>query len=81
MASETIAKPPILIERCSFCGSTNIAHHIEVNQTADAGRIGLSYHTRFLILGTEKLFADLCDTCGSVLRLSVDTPGKKWVTK
>ena len=81
MASENRAKPPVLVDRCSYCGNTSIVRHIEVTQTADAGRIGLSYHTSFLILGTEKLFADLCDTCGSVIRIAVDTPAKKWVTK
>ena len=81
MASETIAKPPILVDRCSYCEGTSIVRHVRVNQTTDAGRIGLSYETRLLIRGTAPLFADLCDTCGSILRISVDIPGKKWVTK
>jgi hypothetical protein len=81
MTAENATKPPIHVSNCTYCGSTNIARHVRVDQTADAGRIGLSYRTRFLVVGTEALYADLCDDCGSVLRIFVDKVGKQWVVK
>ena len=54
---------------------------MKVDQTADAGRIGISCHTRFFITGTEPIYADLCDDCGSVLRIYVNAIGRKWMTK
>lgn len=72
---------PARVEKCPYCGSANLARRVEVNQTAEAGRIGLGYHTRFLLIGTESLLADLCDECGSVVRLFVEVPARKWVTK
>ena len=70
MAAENVTKPPINVDNCTYCGSTNIVRHVKVNQTADAGRIGLSYRTRFLVVGTEPLYTDLCGDCGSLLRIS-----------
>lgn len=74
-------KPPVIVERCTYCKGTNIVRHVKIDQTADAGRIGLAYKTRFIIDATEQMFADLCDDCGSLLRIFVDTPGRKWRVK
>jgi hypothetical protein len=81
MATEITFKPSVNLEKCTFCGGTNIITHVKIDQTADAGRIGLSYKTRFLVIGIEGLHADLCDDCGSLLRIFIDTAGRKWVTK
>ena len=81
MASETVTKPQVVLEKCPFCGGTQIIRHAKIDQTADAGRIGVAYKTRFIVEATEPLFADLCDDCGSLLRLFVDTPGRKWIAR
>jgi hypothetical protein len=81
MKSEQIPLTPVTINKCIYCSSTNIVHHIEIGQTAEEGRIGLTYKTRFIVQGTERLFADLCDDCGSVVRIFVENIRKKWVTK
>ncbi len=81
MKSDNQPKVPVHVTKCPFCGGSNIVRSTMVDQTADAGRIGLSYHTRFLITGTEPLYADLCDDCGSLIRLFLKEVGKKWATK
>jgi len=81
MVKEEFDMPPINLDCCPYCKSTNIVKHVRIDQTADAGRIGLTYKTRFLISGNEPLFADLCDNCGSLARIFVDKPRKQWVLK
>jgi hypothetical protein len=80
MTSEKRSAPAIGISRCPYCGSSNIVRNILVDQTADAGRIGLAYRVRFRVIIPEQLLTDLCDDCGSVVRTFVRTTGRKWVT-
>lgn len=81
MADEDVYVPPIHLDRCPYCRSTLIIRHVKVDQTADAGNIGLAYKARFLLQIIEPLFADLCDNCGTVLRFFVDKPRRQWVLK
>ncbi len=74
-----MATPP-KVGRCPYCGSQEIAADVIVNQTADAGRIGLAYKTRFLVTGTAALRTELCRSCGSVVRLYVKDTGRDWLT-
>jgi hypothetical protein len=71
---------PPRITRCPHCGSQDIVADVVVTQTADAGRIGLSYRTHFLLTGTAALRTELCRQCGSVVRLYVKETGKNWQT-
>jgi hypothetical protein len=71
----------VRVDLCAHCGSASAVRHVKVDQSVDAGGIGLSYRTRFRIVGMEPLFADLCDECGSIARICIDTPARKWVTK
>lgn len=80
MAQEKRSAPPIIVTRCPYCGSSNIINGIMVDQTADAGRIGLAYRVRFKMVFTEQVLADLCDDCGSLVRIFVRTIGREWVT-
>ncbi len=68
-------------QKCPHCGGSNIVACVRVDQTADAGRIGLAYKTKFFVTVTEPFYADICDDCGTVVRLYVKTPGQKWYTK
>ncbi len=81
MKADDRQKVPVHMGNCIYCGSANIVRNIKIGQTADAGRIGLAYRTRFVVTGMEAVLADLCDDCGSLLRIFVDAPGRKWVTK
>ncbi len=69
---------------CSYCGSREIiaglklAHHIEV------GNVGIRFEAteRFLgafLTGNEPLLADLCQNCGSVVRLHVASTERRWL--
>ena len=68
-------------EKCPHCGGTNITRGIRVSQTAEAGNIGLSYKTKFLIVGTEQLYADVCNNCGTVVRFFVKETDRQWYVK
>ena len=65
--------------KCPHCGSGDVATGLAMNQNADVGSIGLRYKTGFLFLGTEQLYADLCLTCGSVVRFFVKEAKRNWV--
>ena len=63
---------------CSHCGGTTIVRAVRVGKAADVGDIGLSFKTALVLTGTEPLVADLCDSCGTVVRLYVKEVGKRW---
>lgn len=64
---------------CPECGGSEIAQGLRLDQTADAGHIGLSYKAAAIFRATEPLCADLCLKCGTVMRLFVKNPDRKWV--
>jgi hypothetical protein len=68
---------------CWYCGGTDLVRRVEVGQTAEAGRIGLSYRGPGLlgvhVTGTEPLRATLCRECGTVVRLWVEDPDRDWI--
>ena len=64
---------------CPECGSTQVLRGLSLDQQADAGRLGLSYHAVGIFRGTEPLVADLCQECGTVVRMYVQNPDRKWV--
>lgn len=66
------------VGKCPHCGG-EVVPGLAVNQNAEVGAIGLSYKTRFLFIGTEQLRADLCRTCGTVVRLFVKETNRNWV--
>jgi len=67
--------------RCPHCGGNDVVMGLKLNQTADAGSIGLPYSTATIFSGTEPLHADLCRTCGNVVRLFVKEPKRNWIQK
>ena len=70
---------------CPECGSEAIVRGIGIGQTAEAGRIGLSYRSKGIlglpVIGTSPLLADVCDNCGVIVRLYVQGVGKPWVQR
>ncbi|HNX31043.1 MAG TPA: hypothetical protein PKM35_05515 [Holophaga sp.] len=67
-------------QACPHCGSLKIRRNLELGQTAEAGHIGLPYRAGGIFTGTEALLADLCETCGTVVRLSVKETRRKWIS-
>ena len=72
-------EPPARTSSCPHCGATQLARGVEVNQTAEAGHIGLAYRVARILRGTEGLRADLCRSCGTVVRLYVRNTDRRWV--
>jgi len=69
------------LRKCPRCGGQNIAQGVRVNQTAEAGNIGLAYKMKFLLIGTETLYADVCTVCGTIIRFFVKKPDREWYCK
>lgn len=80
MKTEEQPAKAVNVSQCMFCGSATIVRNVKVDQLAEAGPIGLAYHTRVLLDCTEQIYADVCDDCGSVVRMYVKTTGRKWIT-
>ncbi|MEN6617204.1 MAG: hypothetical protein ABFD12_11650 [Syntrophorhabdus sp.] len=66
---------------CFYCGGNTISSNIPVAPNAEASSVGLSYKTKFLIVGTESLYADICEDCGTVVRLYVKKTGRNWYSR
>jgi hypothetical protein len=69
------------LKNCPHCGGTDITEGVRINQTAEAGDIGLSYKTKFLLTGTEALYADVCNACGTIVRFFVKKTSREWYCK
>jgi len=65
--------------QCSQCGSHDLTLGAHLAQTAEVGRIGLSYKDGRLFIGTEPLLVDVCMACGHIQRLYVKNPNHKWM--
>ena len=70
-----------LLKTCPHCGGDDILSGVELGMNAEAGGIGLQYKAGMLLVGTEKLFADLCRGCGTVTRFFVKNIDRKWIVK
>jgi len=55
--------------------------NITMSQAVETGTVGLEHRKAGVITVTEPLLVDLCRQCGTVLRLHVRNPSRKWVTK
>jgi hypothetical protein len=64
---------------CPHCGGGDLVPGIKVNQNAEVGRIGLAYKAAVIFVQTEQVYADLCRSCGTVARLFVKEPDRKWI--
>ena len=69
------------LNKCPRCGGTHIAEGVRINQTAEAGDIGLVYKAKFLLMGTEALYADVCVGCGTIVRFFVKKADRDWYRK
>jgi hypothetical protein len=69
------------LQKCHACGGTDIVRNITMSQSVEAGYAGLQYRSLLMLTVTEPLLADLCRKCGTVVRMHVKTPDRKWETK
>jgi hypothetical protein len=46
---------------------------------AEVGQVGLKYRMALVLVGTEPLHADLCSSCGTILRFYVKDTDKNWL--
>jgi predicted RNA-binding Zn-ribbon protein involved in translation (DUF1610 family) len=73
------------LSTCPECGSADVVRGVTINQTAETGRIGLSYRKEGILgiplVGTAPLLADVCNSCGVVVRLRVESAGKDWIQR
>lgn len=63
--------------KCPHCGGSEIVKGIPIGLTAEVGYVGPQYQA-FILTGTEPFLADLCGACGTVVRLYVQDPKRKW---
>ena len=66
---------------CPSCGSSDIVRNVMMSQSVEVGSTGLEYKAGMLLRKTEPLLSDLCKQCGTVVRLHVKHPDRKWITK
>jgi|WetSurMetagenome_2_1015567.scaffolds.fasta_scaffold506125_2 hypothetical protein len=69
------------MDKCIYCNSTDLIRDIKIGLTAECGHVGLDYSGFLGIVGTEPLYADLCNSCGSIVRFHVLTTDHKYVIK
>lgn len=67
--------------RCPYCGGSEIVAGLEFNQGVEVGPFGLLYRALGPFTGTEKLRADLCNACGTIVRIYVKETKRKWIQR
>jgi hypothetical protein len=70
---------PTNLTPCPHCGGRSLVRGIELGLTAEAGQVGLKHRMALELVGTEPLHADLCSSCGTILRFYVKDTGKNWL--
>lgn len=65
---------------CFYCGGTGIVTGLHVHQTTtEPGGVGLAYKAWKVVWSAEELYADLCPSCGTVLRFYVKERNRDWI--
>jgi hypothetical protein len=70
-----------MARQCPDCGGESIVPNVRMSQTVETGAMGLTYRAMGILNGTEPVLADLCGDCGTLVRLHVLEPKRKWVQK
>jgi hypothetical protein len=65
--------------KCSNCSSENIEVGVAWGKSAETGNLGLKYSIGILA-GVSQVYADLCNDCGTVVRIYIkDTTDRDWI--
>ncbi len=67
-------------EPCPHCGSSDIIAGFKL-QAVRTEPVGLNYKAGRFFTESENLRAELCRTCGTVVRLYVNNAKRNWVVK
>jgi len=71
----------MIIDGCPHCNAATIIRNIMMSQGTEPGRLGLDYKALKFFAGGETLLADLCTSCGTVVRFHVKNTDRKWMTR
>ena len=66
------------MDKCMYCGGTELVRNVRLSLQAEIGDVGLSVEGA---PGTEPTYADLCRSCGSITRFHVRTADRRWRVK
>jgi hypothetical protein len=69
------------MDKCIYCNGTDLIRDIKVGLTAECGNVGLDYNALLGVVGTEPIYADFCNSCGSITRFHVRKKDHKWIIK
>ncbi len=67
--------------RCPFCSGSDIATGLEFSLGTEVGVFGLTYRAFGVLRGSEKVRADLCNSCGTIVRLFVTNTKRVWTQR
>jgi hypothetical protein len=67
--------------RCPYCGGSDIVTGLEFSLGTEVGPFGLTYKALAVFRGSEKVHADLCNTCGTIVRLFVTNTKRVWTQR
>jgi len=67
------------MDKCIYCNSTDLIRNIKLGLNAEVNRFGLKYNARMGIRGIEPVYADLCNSCGSITRFHIQKNDHKWI--
>lgn len=64
--------------KCPYCGSSDIVTELEFSLGTEVGPFGITYRALAFLKGTQRLQADLCSACGTLVRLYVLNTKRNW---
>ena len=67
------------MDKCIYCGSNDLIRNIKLGLNAEVSPFGLKYNAMMGIRGVEPVYADLCNSCGSITRFHIQKKDHKWV--
>lgn len=67
------------MDKCIYCGSTDLIRNIHLGLNAEVNAFGLKYNALLGIRGIEPVHADLCNSCGSITRFHIQKKDRKWI--
>ncbi len=64
---------------CPHCGSSKHICNIHLSLNNKGEGVGLSFRRMVpVVIGTEPFLADMCQDCGTIVRLHVKETDRKW---
>jgi hypothetical protein len=65
---------------CPHCGSKDIVSKVKLDVTGlGADELGITYKINAFLTGNEKLHAEICRACGTLVRIFVVNSKRNWI--